>query len=144
MNYFAFLAPLLIPLGLLAQPNSSLNSLEQLTWQNRVILVFSDRRDHFENIFDNAKAQVNDRDIVWFIINNKAVTSNYPGEITDAFVHRTHRRFYKGGEQIILIGKDGGVKEQGDALTIKELFDDIDAMPMRIREMQEKTGKRPD
>lgn len=41
--------------------------------------------------------------------------------------------------EVVLVGKDGGVKERRDRLFATEaLFDIIDAMPMRMREMRER------
>ena len=38
--------------------------------------------------------------------------------------------------RVLLIGKDGGVKLRGDELDVQRIFDLIDTMPMRIREMK--------
>ena len=37
---------------------------------------------------------------------------------------------------LMLIGKDGGAKMQGQDITLQNIFDRIDTMPMRRREMR--------
>ena len=38
--------------------------------------------------------------------------------------------------KILLIGKDGGVKFEGENKTLQQIFNQIDTMPMRRNEMQ--------
>lgn len=38
--------------------------------------------------------------------------------------------------EVILIGKDGGIKSRFDRVDLKAIFSDIDAMPMRQNEMR--------
>ncbi len=137
MKRLISLFTLLLAHGVFAADNTTLNKLEQLQWRNRVILVFSDRVDHYQQVFDDAESQVKDRSIVWFIIDGKQVTSNYMGDISDQFLPVLNRRFTSANEEVILIGKDGGVKQRGKALPVNQLFDELDTMPMRIREMQD-------
>lgn len=137
MKFLTFLLTFMLPLDVFATNHTELNALEQLQWQNRVILVFSDRVEHYQQIFNNAESQVKDRDIAWFIIDGKQLITNYTGGISDRFLPLLHKQFKTSNEEIILIGKDGGVKQRGKALPINEIFDEIDEMPMRIREMQE-------
>lgn len=137
MKRLIFLLKFLLPLCVFAADNTELNELKQLQWQKRIILVFSDRVEHYQQMFNDAEAAVRDRDIAWFIIDDKQLTSNYTGEISDSFLPQLHRQFTSSNEEVILIGKDGGVKQRGEALPINQLFDEIDSMPMRIREMQE-------
>lgn len=137
MKLLTFLLTFLLSLAVFATDNTKLNALEQLQWQNRVILIFSDRVEHYQQIFNNAESQVKDRDIAWFIIDGKQLLINYSGGISDRFLPLLHRQFKTSNEEVILIGKDGGVKQRGKALPINQLFDEIDTMPMRIREMQE-------
>ena len=47
-------------------------------------------------------------------------------------------QFEPQGFEVLLVGKDGGVKlRQGQPVTAETLFAKIDAMPMRRREMEE-------
>ena len=60
-------------------------------------------------------------------------------DIPDASIFRN--RFDMNSEvfQVVLVGKDGGIKERRtEKFEIEELFAIIDAMPMRIREMHER------
>jgi hypothetical protein len=137
MKQLTLLLTCFLPLMVSAAESSELNNLKQLQWQKRIILVFSDRVEHYQQLFNDAEAAVKDRDIAWFIIDDKQLTSNYTGEISESFLPQLHDQFTSSNEEIILIGKDGGVKQRGEALPINQLFDEIDSMPMRIREMQE-------
>ena len=121
-----------------------LKTLEQLTWENRIILVFSSRTDKYQQLLQQAKAEIDDRDIVWFIINGQQLTSNYRGNISDQLAANINSQFSSFDESVILIGKDGGVKETSDLLSLESLFDEIDSMPMRINEINEKSAGNPD
>ena len=53
------------------------------------------------------------------------------------------RAAFWSGERILLVGKDGGVKLRSEEpVSIQRIFDLIDSMPMRRREMREK-GRTP-
>jgi len=56
---------------------------------------------------------------------------------------RTRFEALAGRFKAILIGKDGGVKlTRNEAIRLQEVFDRIDAMPMRQREMRERESFR--
>ena len=70
-----------------------------------------------------------------------------PGEetrpLTTAAVRRLYDRFSVGpGEfRVVLVGKDGTEKRRDpEPVTARSLFDTIDAMPMRQREMRQNDG----
>jgi hypothetical protein len=45
---------------------------------------------------------------------------------------------------VVLVGKDGGVKLRRESpITVTELFQVIDAMPMRRQEMRRRTSREP-
>ena len=49
------------------------------------------------------------------------------------------QKFSVSGEefQLLLIGKDGGVKKRTSTVSLEEVFSLIDTMPMRRREMRD-------
>ena len=53
---------------------------------------------------------------------------------------RTQLRAAAGDRRVILIGKDGGIKRRAELDTdLREIFRQIDAMPMRRAEMRTKS-----
>lgn len=137
MKYAALLIAFLFPFNAMSENQPTLNNLEPLTWKNRIILVFSSKTDQYQTMLERATAGIDDRDIVWFIIDGNKTTTNYQGKITDELAMNIGRAYSAIGAPVILIGKDGGVKETGDLLSLQGLFDEIDSMPMRIREMNQ-------
>lgn len=143
-KYLTLLVSLLFPLIAMSDYASKLDNLDPLTWKYRIILVFSDTTEQYKTILEEAQSEIDDRDIVWFIIDGNQTSTNYPGNISDQFAANINRQFSFIRDPVILIGKDGGVKETSDLLALKSLFDEIDAMPMRINEMKEKSASTPE
>ncbi len=137
MRFLTLMMSFIFPLSAMSVEQTPLKTLEQLTWENRIILVFSARTDKYQQLLQQAKAEIDDRDIVWFIIDDQQITSNYRGNISDQLAANINSQFSSFDEPVILIGKDGGVKETSDLLSLESLFDEIDSMPMRIREMKD-------
>jgi hypothetical protein len=113
-------------------------------WNNRVVLVFGpsagDPAVAQQRGWMDAHADASaERDLVVGYIFEDA-----PGSIGDAAVSAEDARALRerfgvaqGAFRFVLIGKDGGVKRTADApVPTDELFDQIDAMPMRQREMR--------
>ncbi len=116
-----------------------LNSLADLRWENRIIIVFTN--DNGQREVDALKkevANIDDRDIIWFLVNTDDTITNYHGTISPTFRELIVKKYQSNPNQTILIGKDGGVKERLTAIDLKYLFSKIDAMPMRIQEMRDK------
>lgn len=137
MKYAALLIAFLLSFNAMSENQPILNNLEPLTWKNRVILVFTNDPEHYQTRLQQAKAAIDDRDIAWFIIDGNETKTNYQGRVTDKFAATISRQYSALDAAVILIGKDGGVKETGDLLSLQGLFDEIDSMPMRIREMNQ-------
>ena len=95
----------------------SLN-LNQYQWQNRIIVTFS-------NSDENPK----------LLKLKQEIQENACG-----FQNRNllHFQILDPNEEfkILLIGKDGGIKFEGENRTLNQIFDQIDSMPMRRYEMQ--------
>lgn len=144
MKFAALLITLLIPINAMSENQPTLDNLEPLTWKNRIILVFTNDTEQYQTRLQQAKAGIDDRDIAWFIIDGNEIKTNYQGRVTDAFAATISRQYSALDAAVILIGKDGGVKETGDLLSLDGLFDEIDSMPMRIREMKNKSSSQSD
>lgn len=126
----------------MAQPADSVSALSHYQWQNRLVLLFAptaeDGRFREQGaVFAGAPAGLKDRDLVVFRLFGN---SGYEGEksLTRDEVAALREQFEvePNAFTLILIGKDGTVKRRAEeVVTIDDLFTQIDAMPMRQREM---------
>ena len=126
-----------------SQKKPSLESLDQLRWQHRIILV-SQPESCDEDISNlrSSVAEVLDRDILWFAFCAGGVATNFSGTLGEGFTQRVQQKYFDGDQPIaVLIGKDGGVKNQASSLDLIALNQQIDTMPMRQREMREKASQ---
>ena len=122
----------------MAQPSD----LTQYQWKNRLVLLFAPspedtRYQEQKVVLEAARAGLEDRALVVFRL---FVTSGYVGEksLTQNEIASLRDRFEvaESAFVFILIGKDGMVKRRAEeVVSIVDLFDQIDAMPMRRREM---------
>ena len=116
---------------------------EDYIWEKRLVLVFAPTMSSADyqtqmNTLNTALTDLKDRDIVtWEFIDKERVAVN-------AVIkpHLSTNPFYKAYDidhnafAFILIGKDGEIKHQSnEPVSTDTLFSIIDAMPMRIREM---------
>jgi hypothetical protein len=114
-----------------------LSDLERLEWKNRIIVVNeASNIDEARQLLEEQVAEIDDRDIIWFILNDDSALTNYPGQLSGEFVRNTRARLSPIQGKVILIGKDGGIKYQSDYLDLEAIFSEIDVMPMRQFEMQ--------
>jgi len=138
---FGLCLRLALSLGLLsasavANSQAPLTGLASLRWQHRIILVDARTPDAIERL-RAAQGAVDERDIVWFVSNEGRLQSNYPGPLSDALAAELERQYFsRSGAAVFLIGKDGGLKVSDQRLDLARLFERIDAMPMRRREME--------
>lgn len=114
-----------------------LNDLSELEWQNRVLLIWADDSidSPLQSHLLSLKKEIDDRHIIWFLLSKNSVISNYKGKISDSFVININSDYQENGLEMLLIGKDGGIKNRYAALDLLAVFDAIDAMPMRQYEM---------
>lgn len=120
---------------------NQLSSLENLRWQYRIIVINNvTHSDDVINQLITQETQINERDIVWCVLDNNNIVSNYSVGDSNAFVldfiDKTRLHYRLSSQQVILIGKDGGVKSRDSAFDLDKIFADIDVMPMRRNEMR--------
>ena len=118
-------------------------SLDSLRWKYRVILVFAR-----EPLADNARsdlhelaAEIEERDIVWFVLDTNTLHTNYGGEVAENLRKQLADRYFTpvpSDTAVLLIGKDGGVKSRSSDLDLEATFGLIDRMPMRRDEIRRK------
>ena len=103
--------------------------LSRYLWKNRIILTFADDQDHPDLIKLKAEMKENEceilnRDLLHFHFSNDHKIGNITTKNDQSF-------------RILLIGKDGGIKyESNRSISLIQLFELIDSMPMRQDEMQ--------
>ncbi|MCV2402505.1 DUF4174 domain-containing protein [Marinomonas sp. C2222] len=116
-----------------------LNDPTPLQWKNRLIIVNEPQKtDSVLALIKANNDEINDRDIVWFIFDNKEVLTNYTGRLSARFTYNTKQMYLLGEDTVTLIGKDSGLKSQQSQINLPNIFSQIDAMPMRQREMRER------
>lgn len=115
-----------------------LNTIAQLQWQNRVLIIWSDQaKVEFDGFIEAYQLEIDDRDMVLFVIDqDNQVFSNYSGNIDSNLATSLKSNFPQQQARYFLIGKDGGIKSYGNKLAIEKIFAEINLMPMRRQEMR--------
>ena len=141
----ACIAGLLIP-GALAAQITAPGDLDRYRWKNRLVLLFAETPSNsgYLRQIEQFREQVKgfrERDLVLFHLFDKG--TSYAGSesqiISESGTKELFLRFEvpPGDFTILLIGKDGSEKLRSDTvLETARLFEVIDAMPMRQREMR--------
>ncbi|UHD17904.1 DUF4174 domain-containing protein [Thiocapsa bogorovii] len=114
-----------------------LTGLAPLRWQQRIILVDGQQIPDAVERLRRAQEAIDERDILWFVNQQGRLQSNYPGPLDGALAAELKRQYFSRSDAaVFLIGKDGGLKTGDQRLDLPRLFERIDAMPMRRREME--------
>ena len=124
--------------------------LKDYQWKNRLILVFSPSSEDtgykaLENDIAVQAEEIIDRDILVFHILETGEIKLGKSSLQTGAGDYLRRNFSisPGAFTVLLIGKDGGVKLRSEGrVELDEIFSLIDTMPMRQREMREKSQKR--
>ncbi len=121
------------------QPINALESIDELEWSSRIILVRAfGESEEVLNALRKLDYEIQDRDIYWFVFVEENTETNYKGEIQEYFHRETLNTYFSDTEtNVVLIGKDGGIKQKLKHLDLQGIFDLIDTMPMRQMEMRE-------
>lgn len=140
MKYIIFF---IISLSIQAKESVMLTDLSTLRWENRIIIVSTDNdndKNSILKIFEQHETELNERDVIWLIMQNDTVISNFNGNITDKFVSKMIQKYTINAkdkqQKVILIGKDGAIKWSAKRLDLAAIFSEIDSMPMRQVEMR--------
>ena len=135
---------LTLMLSPVAYASDSVEALDSLRWDARVLLVFAPdagdpRLTSFAESIDAARCEVDDRDLVLGKILQDGDSHIGDTSITEreAALLREKARIGDSDFRILLIGKDGGVKATyRDIPDLNAIFDLIDGMPMRRQEIR--------
>lgn len=125
-------------------------TLEKHKWENRVLLVISNEKEtneyssnQLQIINDSLEGYTERKLIVYTVLPDKYrlldITTNQEANwIKNSKLYSTYNK-YKKPFKVVLIGLDGGVKEERNAaISSEELFAIIDGMPMRRSELNRK------
>lgn len=137
MKRIAFVSILIFSVFSQSEDELVLSDLGSLKWKNRIVIVNDSNNDakYWQPLVERVD-EIEDRDIIWFVISGDRALTNYPGRLSPEFVSNMREKLASIEAKIILIGKDGGIKSQSDLLDVEVIFSDIDAMPMRQFEMR--------
>lgn len=130
---------------LMAQSDDSAANLNQYKWKNRVILIFVDSKesDQYQKQLKEFSGQdegFQDRDLITLHLfaDGSSFSDDQSIPVRDEKMLRAKFNIEPSNFTIILLGKDGTEKlRQEDVLSTDKLYNIIDAMPMRQREMRQ-------
>lgn len=122
-------------------------NLKQHQWKYRVVILqtLDSTNNSFQKQLKEFKksndAFSNRKIVLYEVVNSKYRVTNYVKNSKTEWMDIDPEFTYKFPKnkclKVTLIGLDGGIKLNRDELILKqELFNSIDAMPMRVRELQ--------
>ena len=120
--------------------------LTPFEWKNRLLLMFApdDHNPHLKKLrseIGRRHSEADDRDLVVFEVLESGPSLMGDTELSLSAAGSLRDRFNipRNAFVVVLVGKDGGVKLKSDErVTIEDVFDLIDSMPMRQNEMRRK------
>ncbi|GEA52692.1 hypothetical protein VIN01S_34960 [Vibrio inusitatus NBRC 102082] len=111
-----------------------INSLSDFKWNYRVILINQLHSDiDFQNVLNTMSSEISERHIAWFLLTEGDVISNLNVRLSNDI--QLQMQNTTASSNVVLIGKDGGIKMKLDELDLPAIFREIDSMPMRQAEM---------
>jgi hypothetical protein len=120
--------------------DDTLGDLRPLQWEKRVLLLFSGNSESRPLLskLQARDSEIRDRDIAWFVLGESGIATNSEKPLAEPFADLIKERYFSGndGLEVVLIGKDGGVKGRYQELDLTAIFTRIDSMPMRQAEMR--------
>lgn len=119
--------------------------MDDYAWSHRPLVVFAPADDAPELVEQRTRlrdeqAGLKDRDMVVIEVIGRETGSVDDKPLSDAAVARLVERYDPAADafEVLLIGKDTGVKlRRAEPVATETLFELIDSMPMRQREMRE-------
>lgn len=123
--------------------NNQENPLKSLQWKNRVVIIYSNQSNDvdYQNQFALLKEQEEElveRDVIVLSVFEEGRKAG-GASLAKGWGKPIYEQYFSSDNnfQLILIGKDGGLKFKNSQITnIQELIEVIDRMPMRKAEMK--------
>ena len=146
IKYFLIIISLSFIIFINCSEDDVILDLKSFEWKNR-ILVIGGNDSKYQNQFEILEVNKNeyiDRDMVVILINTDESKISYDG--LEDFINLDYdstlsirKRFNFNDFNLVLIGKDGGVKyNTNEVVKINKIFEIIDKMPMRMKEIKER------
>ena len=138
----------LIASGSAGLANAS-TSLAELLWNNRLIVAFSngesDMNTQLRDWVQSHECDLLERDVQVYLVTNQQATAvgDAPGALDAESIDtlEARRQTPEASFEVMLIGKDGGVKSSATSLSaLPEFLLQIDGMPMRRAEAAQQTS----
>ncbi len=127
---------LLAVIPIVSDASQSMESVQSLQWDYRIIFVRNDRNPQGDvALLQQQKADIDDRDITWFVFYQDKVVTNYIGMLSDKFLQEVFESYVTQDQHVVLVGRDGGIKAKDNKLELERLLALIDTMPMRRMEI---------
>lgn len=150
-----FLSVFVVPVMADTTPDSVDFRLDAHRWEHRLLFVFAPSADAEalttqEKQFEGMGPGFRDRDLLLLTITGPGTGTlrRAPGEeeraLTEAAVGRLYDHFGVPTDafRVVLVGKDGTEKRRdAEPVSPRSIFDTIDAMPMRQREMRDSSDE---
>ncbi len=121
-------------------------SFEKYQWENRLILIYSEdvaesKLKEQLKILKTHEEGLKERKLIIFQLNQDHYRQVFP-KTTEWETRKESKKIESEKDfQVYLIGLDGGVKlKQSKILSLENLFQTIDSMPMRQAEMRRKNN----
>ncbi len=143
---------LILALGMVPPSSASSDStefrLDDHRWTHRLLFVFASSRDaepYVEQVKRLAGTQggFRERDLLLIEVMDEGPSRVSTDTLSAASEERLRDRFDvpPSAFRVVLVGKDGTEKRRDETpVTAQSIFETIDAMPMRQREMREDDG----
>ena len=125
------------PTGVLYEESCSM-FFSNISWQNRILLVRVDDDVELKELtkyLEYSALEITDRKLLVLGIDRKTVYPLNNSLSCLPSLAEIHSRLNT--NKAVLIGLDGGTKEQYDVIDPVRIFSDIDSMPMRRRKRQD-------
>lgn len=125
--------------------NSQVQDLSSHQWEDRLILILTENtanetyQQQLDELYSDQQGLEDRKLVIYTVLPNqfKRDEETDQGWIKSGELHSNYKESDDSFE-ILLIGLDGGVKlRQDQFLSNRKLFDRIDQMPMRRRELQD-------
>jgi len=120
--------------------------MQDFAWKNRPLVVLADDSSVVRGLADRIDAnwqEMLERDMVVLWVFAQRLRVQGPDGSTEfgaAAAETIRGELEDPEESVLLVGKDGGVKGRFDTdISLETIFDLIDAMPMRAREMRKRS-----
>ena len=113
-------------------------SMRDLRWEHRLLVIRPEDVATTESTLAAAADELTDRDMLWFIFSGTDVRTNLEGQPGATLLDELEELLDEAKSEVVLVGKDGGVKRRAERLDLEAVCGLIDTMPMRRREVRER------